>query len=158
MCKLNKLRRDGVMSLAENSRFDKNASIAFDRSNANVLSPNPYNKQKERTNRSVAEMSSLFLLVEWNRGYATMKSSLYSDEIQGVALDEIKSVCYNPAKQDFIAEAISSTVGGFHPSKTDLTAWYSVKSIMLSVGACLQLISFQKQYFSLLLRLLLRPP
>jgi len=51
-----------------------------------------------------------------------MKSSLYSDEIQGVALDEIKSVCYNPAKQDFIAEAISSTTGGFHPSKTDLTA------------------------------------
>jgi len=45
-----------------------------------------------------------------------MKSSLCSDEIQGVALDEIKSVCYNPAKQDFIAEAI------FHPSKTDLTA------------------------------------
>ena len=32
-----------------------------------------------------------------------MKSSLYSDEIQGAALDEIKSVCYNPAKQDFIA-------------------------------------------------------
>ena len=29
---------------------------------------------------------------------------------------------YNPAKQDFIAKAISSTKGGFHPSKTDLTA------------------------------------
>ena len=29
---------------------------------------------------------------------------------------------YNPAKQDFIANAISSTRGGFHPSKTDLTA------------------------------------
>jgi len=29
---------------------------------------------------------------------------------------------YNPAKQDFTAEAISSTEGGFHPSKTDLTA------------------------------------
>ena len=40
------------------------ASISFDWSNANGLSPNPYNKQKERTNRSVAEMSSLFLLVE----------------------------------------------------------------------------------------------
>ena len=51
-----------------------------------------------------------------------MKSSLYSDEIQGVALDEIKSVCYNLAKQDLIAEAISSTTGGFHPSKKDLTA------------------------------------
>ena len=37
----------------------------------------------------------------------------------------------NPAKQDFIAKAISSTKGGFHPSKTDLTAWYSVKSITL---------------------------
>ena len=29
---------------------------------------------------------------------------------------------YNPVKQDFIAKAISSTIGGFHPSKTDLTA------------------------------------
>ena len=29
---------------------------------------------------------------------------------------------FNPAKQDFIAIAISSTKGGFHPSKTDLTA------------------------------------
>ena len=28
----------------------------------------------------------------------------------------------DPAKQDFIAKAISSTKGGFHPSKTDLTA------------------------------------
>ena len=28
----------------------------------------------------------------------------------------------NPAKQDFIAVAISSAVCGFHPSKTDLTA------------------------------------
>ena len=38
---------------------------------------------------------------------------------------------YNPAKQDFIAYAISSTAGGFHPSKTDLTARYSKKSIAL---------------------------
>ena len=30
-----------------------------------------------------------------------MKSSLCSDEIQGQALDEIKSVELNPAKQDF---------------------------------------------------------
>jgi hypothetical protein len=29
---------------------------------------------------------------------------------------------YNPAKQNFIAKAISSTKGGYHPSKTDLTA------------------------------------
>jgi hypothetical protein len=29
---------------------------------------------------------------------------------------------YNPAKQDFIVIAISSNEGGFHPSKTDLTA------------------------------------
>jgi hypothetical protein len=29
---------------------------------------------------------------------------------------------YNPAKQDFIATAISSTKGGFHPSQTDLIA------------------------------------
>ena len=29
---------------------------------------------------------------------------------------------HTPAKQDFIAKAISSTIGGFHPSKTDLIA------------------------------------
>ena len=29
---------------------------------------------------------------------------------------------YNSAKQDFIAKVISYTNGGFHPSKTDLTA------------------------------------
>jgi hypothetical protein len=51
-----------------------------------------------------------------------MKSSLSSDEIQGQALDEIKSVELNPAKQDFTAIATSSTSSGFHPSKTDLTA------------------------------------
>jgi len=51
-----------------------------------------------------------------------MKSSLCSDEIQGRALDEIKSVLPGPAKQDFIAKAISSIAGGFQPSKTDLTA------------------------------------
>jgi hypothetical protein len=39
------------------------------------------------------------------------------------------SVCsfflkHNPAKQDFIAKAISSAKGGFHPWKTDLTARY----------------------------------
>jgi hypothetical protein len=42
-----------------------------------------------------------------------MKSSLCSDEIQGRALDEIKSVLLNPAKQDFIAKAISSVEDGF---------------------------------------------
>ena len=36
---------------------------------------------------------------------------------------------FNPAKQDFIAIAISSTEGGFHPSQTDLTAGYSFKSV-----------------------------
>jgi hypothetical protein len=41
---------------------------------------------------------------------------------KAAALDEIKSVFLLPAKQDFIAKAISSTIGGFHPSKTDLTA------------------------------------
>jgi hypothetical protein len=39
-----------------------------------------------------------------------------------ITLDEIKSVFLHPAKQDFIVQAISSTAGGFHPSKTDLTA------------------------------------
>ena len=42
--------------------FNKSASIAFDRSNANGLSPNPYYKQKERTNRFAAEMFSLFVV------------------------------------------------------------------------------------------------
>ena len=40
---------------------------------------------------------------------------------KATALDEIKSVFLLPAKQDFIAEAISPTAGGFHPSQTDLT-------------------------------------
>ena len=35
----------------------------------------------------------------------------------------------NPAKQDFIAKAISSTIGGFHPSKTDLTAYSLTESM-----------------------------
>ena len=52
-------------------------------------------------------------------------------------MDEIKSVLPNPAKQDFIAKAISSTRGGFHPSQTDLTARYSVKSIALKGQAIL---------------------
>ena len=41
------------MSLAENFLFDKSASNAFDWSNANGLSPNPYYKQK-RENKSVS--------------------------------------------------------------------------------------------------------
>jgi hypothetical protein len=51
-----------------------------------------------------------------------MKSSLRSDEIQGTPWMKSNPSKYNPAKQDFIAYAISSTAGGFHPSKTDLTA------------------------------------
>jgi len=39
-----------VMSLAKKFDFDESASIAFDRSNANERIPNPYYKQKERTN------------------------------------------------------------------------------------------------------------
>ena len=35
-----------MMSLAENEQFDKSASIAFDSSNANGLSPNPYTSRK----------------------------------------------------------------------------------------------------------------
>ena len=34
------------MFLAENFHFDKSASVAFDQSNVNGLSPNPYYKQK----------------------------------------------------------------------------------------------------------------
>ena len=51
-----------------------------------------------------------------------MKSSLRSDEIQGKPWMKSNPSKYNPAKQDFIAKAISSAAGGFHPSKTDLTA------------------------------------
>ena len=51
------------MSLVENLYFDKSASIAFDKSNANGLSPNPYQKQKEEANRFIAEKLPLFLLV-----------------------------------------------------------------------------------------------
>ena len=39
---------------------------------------------------------------------------------------------YNPAKQDFIANAISSTGGGFHPSKTDLTAYSPLRITRLA--------------------------
>ena len=46
-------------------------------------------------------MSSLFLLFKRNRGCTTMKSSLRSDEIQGVALDEIKSVLLQPCEAGF---------------------------------------------------------
>ena len=48
---LKKSKHDRVMSLAENFRFDKNASIAFDWSNANGLSQTPI--QAERDNKSV---------------------------------------------------------------------------------------------------------
>ena len=51
------------MSLAENFDFDESASIAFDQSNVNGLSPDPYYKQKEETNRFTAEKFPLFLLV-----------------------------------------------------------------------------------------------
>ncbi len=46
------------MFLTENLHFEKSASIAFDRSNASGLSPNPYNKQKERTIGSKADALS----------------------------------------------------------------------------------------------------
>ena len=36
--------------------------------------------------------------------------------------DDRRGDVVNTAKQDFTAIAISSTIGGFHPSKTDLTA------------------------------------
>ena len=122
-----------VMFLAENSTIPLSASIAFDRSNTLGPGPNPYNKQKERTN-SVSSRNVLSFSVWWKRGSTTMRSSLCSDEIQGTALDEIKSVLPKPAKQDFIAKAISSTRGGFHPSKTDLTAWCSKRSITLNAS------------------------
>ena len=50
------------MSLAENLYFDKSASIAFDQSNVNGLSLNTYYKQKEETNRFIAEKFPLFLI------------------------------------------------------------------------------------------------
>jgi len=36
---------------------------------------------------------------------------------------------YDPAKQDLIAKEISSATGGFHPSKTDLTASYKENTL-----------------------------
>ena len=46
--------------------FDKSASIAFDWSNANGLSPNPYTNRKREQIGFVSEMSSLFLMVKFS--------------------------------------------------------------------------------------------
>ena len=53
------------MSLAENLYFDKSASIAFDWSNVNGLSPNPY-IQAERANTQGIKpyVSALFSISE----------------------------------------------------------------------------------------------
>ena len=48
------------MSLAENLHFEKSAIIAFDRSNANWLSPNPYTNRKSKHARRKSCMSALF--------------------------------------------------------------------------------------------------
>ncbi len=47
------------MFLAENFHFDKSASIAFDYSNANGLSPSPYTNRKSKHARKSC-MSALF--------------------------------------------------------------------------------------------------
>lgn len=44
----NKSEAKSVTFLSENLKAPQNASIAFDRSNANELNPYPYYKQKEQ--------------------------------------------------------------------------------------------------------------
>ena len=51
------------MFLAENLKTLLSASIAFVWTNTEWAKPKPLYKQKERTKRFIAEMSSLFLLV-----------------------------------------------------------------------------------------------
>ena len=46
--KKNKSEAKSVTFLSENLKAPQNASIAFDRSNANELIPTPYYKQKEQ--------------------------------------------------------------------------------------------------------------
>ena len=101
------------------------------------LSPNPYTwtpkahislrgtpTQAERDNKTVYSRNVISFSV------CLMKSLRSNDEIftsfrwNPRTSPRMKSnpSKYNPAKQDFIAWAISSTIGGFHPSKTDLIA------------------------------------
>ena len=51
------------MFLAENLKTLLSASIAFVWTNTEWAKPKPLYKQKERTKRFIAEMSSLFLFV-----------------------------------------------------------------------------------------------
>lgn len=53
-----------VMFLGENLYFDKSAIIAFVQTNANRAKPNPLNDRKREQIGFIAEMFSLFLLVE----------------------------------------------------------------------------------------------
>ena len=69
---------------------------------------------------------------QWNRGVATMKSSLCSDEIFGVPPQmKLNPPRPSPREAGFHREAISSTKGGFLPPAADLTE----KSILLSQSA-----------------------
>ena len=54
------------MFLAENLKTLLSASIAFVWTNTEWAKPKPLLKQKERTKRFIAEMSSLFLLVKFS--------------------------------------------------------------------------------------------
>jgi hypothetical protein len=59
------------------------------------------------TKRANTAVFALFCAVLRNRSTATRKSNPFE---------------IHPAKQDFVARAISSTKGGFHPPKADLIA------------------------------------
>ena len=60
LCFIKIPRRKCMMLLEENLKTPLSASIAFERSNAYGLSPIPYNKQKEETDRFIAEKFPLF--------------------------------------------------------------------------------------------------
>ena len=53
-----------MVSLAENLHFNKSASIAFVWTNAKGLSPNPYYKQKEITNRVRRNVISFSVVIK----------------------------------------------------------------------------------------------
>ena len=62
----NKAPTKWVMFLAENLKTLLSASIAFVWTNTEWAKPKPLYKQKERTKRFIAEMSSLFLPVKFS--------------------------------------------------------------------------------------------
>ena len=91
-----------VMSLAENFRFNKNASIAFDQPNTNLAKPKPLYKQKERTNR-LKSRNVLSFFCSLNEIVATPRWNLRFTQMKSKALPWMKS---NPS--------VISCEAGFH--------------------------------------------